>query len=97
MMIITQDTFSDFKIEKTLGIVFGNTVRTRHAGSHFLAGLREIFGGEVSGYTLLLKEAREEAFSRLIDSAKKLGADGLVGVRFSTSSIASGASEILAV
>lgn len=75
MFITTQDAFADHEIEKTLGIVFGSTVRTRHLGSHFLAGIREIIGGEVSSYTILLQQAREEAFSRLIESAKNLGAN----------------------
>lgn len=95
MFITTQDNFSDHQISKTLGVIFGNTVRTRHIGAHFMAGLREIFGGEISGYTQLLTEAREEALQRLIQSAKSVNADGIVAIRFSTSSIANGASELL--
>lgn len=96
MHITTQDQFSDFEIEKTLGVIFGNTVRTRHVGTHFLASLMNIFGGEISGYTKLLTDARQEALNRLIGAAKDSGANGIVAVRFSTSSIAGGASEILA-
>lgn len=95
MFMTTQDNFMDHEISKTLGVVFGSTVRTRHMGTHFLAGFREIIGGEISGYTQLLTEARMEAFNRMIKNAESMGADGIVAIRFSTSSIASGASEIL--
>ena len=95
MILTTQDNFADYKIAKTLSIIFGSTVRTRHLGTHFMAGVKELFGGEISGYTDLLVSAREEALERLIKSANNLNADGIVAIRFSTSSIASGASEIL--
>jgi uncharacterized protein YbjQ (UPF0145 family) len=95
MLLTTQDKFADYEITKTLGIVFGSTVRTKHVGTDFMAGLRGLFGGEISGYTELLVSAREEAYNRLIESAKKLNADGVVAIRFSTSSISNGASEIL--
>lgn len=97
MLLTTQDHFSDVKISKTLGLVSGNTVRTRHAGTHFLAGLKELIGGEITGYTQLLSEARQEALDRMIEAAKAQGADGVVAIRFSTSSIANGASEMLVV
>lgn len=95
MILTTQDNLADYSITKTLGIIFGSTVRTRHVGTHFMAGLKEFFGGEISGYTELLISAREQALERLIKSAKNLNANGIVAIRFSTSSIASGASEIL--
>lgn len=95
MLMTTQDNFKDHDISKTIGIVFGNTVRTRHVGTHFLAGLKEVFGGEIHGYTQLLTDARMEAYDRMIENAKSMGADAIVAIRFSTSSIANGASEIL--
>jgi len=76
------------------GVVSGSTVRAKHVGRDLMAGLKNIVGGELKGYTELLIEAREEAFSRMKDQAKQLGANAIVNVRFSTSSVASGASEI---
>lgn len=95
MLLTTQDNFADHVIVKTLGIASGNIVRTRHAGVHWLAFWREIFGGEIRGYTTLLTESRSDALNRLIEDAKSQGANGIVAIRFSTSSIANGASEIL--
>lgn len=76
------------------GVVSGSTVRAKHAGRDIMASLKNIIGGELKGYTELLNEAREEAFSRMQDQAKQLGANAIVNVRFSTSSVAAGASEI---
>jgi len=76
------------------GVVSGSTVRAKHVGRDLMAGLKNIVGGELKGYTELLIEAREEAFSRMKDQAKQLGANAIVNVRFSTSSVAAGASEI---
>lgn len=96
MKLTTQNQFADHKIQKTLGLVMGNTVRTRHIGSNFLAGLLGIVAGEVAGYTQLLSEAREEATNRLIQSATDLGADGIVGVRYTIANVMDGMIEILA-
>ena len=95
MLITTQDTFEDHKISETLGIVRGNTIRARHIGKDILAGLRTIVGGEITEYTKMLAESREQAIDRMIAEAKSKGADAIVGVRFTTSSVMQGAAELL--
>jgi uncharacterized protein YbjQ (UPF0145 family) len=84
------------RISQHLGMVQGNTVRTKHVGRDFMAGLKNIFGGELVGYTELLSEAREEAVSRMLEQAKALGANAVINVRFSTSSVTAGAAELFA-
>jgi uncharacterized protein YbjQ (UPF0145 family) len=94
MLLTTQDNFSNYEIVKTLGIVRGNTVRARHAGKDILAGFRNIVGGEIEEYTKLLAESREQSIDRMIEAAKNLGADGIVCIRFTTSSIMQAAAEM---
>jgi len=96
MLLTTQNLFSEYEITQTLGLVKGNTVRARHVGKDMMAVFRNIVGGEVDEYTKLLSESREQAIDRMIVNAKMLGADGIVGIRFTTSSIMQAASEILA-
>ncbi len=96
MLITTQSKFEDFQIVQTLGLVRGNTVRSRHIGRDILAGLRSVVGGEIVEYTQMLAEAREQALDRMKAEASKLGADGVVGVRFVTSTILGNAAELLA-
>ena len=81
-------------IQKHFGIVSGNTIRAKHIGRDMMAGLKNIFGGELKGYTELLNESREEATNRMIECAQQLGANAIVNVRYATSSIAAGAAEI---
>ena len=76
------------------GIVSGSTVRAKHVGRDIMAGLKNIFGGELKGYTELLGESREEAIERMKGQAQQMGANAIVNVRFSTSSVAAGAAEI---
>ncbi|MBT9520251.1 MAG: YbjQ family protein [Dechloromonas sp.] len=96
-MIVTNiETVPGQTIVKHLGLVSGNTVRSKHAGRDLMAGLKNIFGGELKGYTELLTESREEAVQRMIDQAKAVGANAIVNVRFSTSSVAAGAAELYA-
>jgi uncharacterized protein YbjQ (UPF0145 family) len=96
-MIITNiETIPDKTIVKHLGMVQGNTVRTKHVGRDLLAGLKNIVGGELTGYTELLSEAREEAVSRMLKQAETVGANAVVNVRFSTSSVTAGAAELFA-
>lgn len=78
------------------GLVQGNTIRAKHVGRDIMAGFKNIFGGELKGYTELLQESREEATSRMISQARMLGANAIVNVRFATSSIAAGAAELFA-
>ncbi|MFT7405354.1 YbjQ family protein [Zhongshania sp.] len=84
------------RVTQHLGLVLGSTVRAKHAGKDIMAGLKNIFGGELTGYTELLSEARKEATDRMTEQAKAIGANAVVNVRYSTSSITAGASEILA-
>ena len=96
MLITTQDVFSDHKIFETLGLVKGNTIRARHVGKDILAMLRAIVGGEITEYTKMIAESREQALDRMIADAKTLGADGIVCVRFTTSAVVQGSAELLA-
>jgi len=84
------------KVIKHLGMVQGNTVRAKHAGKDIMAGFKNIFGGELVSYTELLTEAREEATQRMLEQAKAMGANAVINVRFSTSSITAGAAELFA-
>lgn len=96
MIIATTETIANKEIKETLGIARGSTVRARNIGRDFFAGLKNIVGGEISEYTKLLASAREEALQRMIDDAKRMGADAIVNVRFTTSNVMQGAAEILA-
>jgi len=96
MIITTQDYLADYEITETLGMVKGNTIRARHVGKDILAGLRMIVGGEITEYTKMLAESREQALDRMIEDAKEKGADGIVCVRFTTSTVMRGAAELLA-
>ena len=95
MIVVTTDKVDGKKTVKTFGLVRGNTIRARHIGRDFLAGLRKIIGGEIKGYTDLMTEAREEAIERMVESATAMGANAVVGVRLATSMIMQQASEVL--
>jgi len=82
------------RITKHLGMVQGNTVRTKHLGRDIMAGLKNIVGGELVGYTELLNDARQEATDRMIEQARSIGANAVLNVRFSTSSVSAGAAEL---
>jgi len=94
MLISNMEVVPGKKIISHLGLVQGSTVRAKHAGRDIMAGLKNIFGGELKGYTELLAESRDEAIERLKEQAQAIGANAVINVRFSTSSIAAGASEI---
>ncbi len=96
MMLVSCGTLEDKKVVKTLGLVRGNTIRSRNMGRDILAGLKNLVGGEIEEYTKLMAEAREQALDRMVAEAKTLGANAVISVRFSTSEIMSAASEILA-
>lgn len=96
MLITTQDEFADYEIVETLGLVRGNTIRARHLGKDILAGLRTLVGGEIVEYTKMLAESREQAIDRMVAEAKRLGAEGIVCLRFTTSPVMQGAAELLA-
>jgi len=96
MLITTQDDFADYEIAETLGLVKGNTIRARHIGKDIMASLRTLVGGEITEYTKMLAESREQALDRLIADAESKGADGIVCLRFTTSAVMAGAAELLA-
>ena len=81
---------------KTIGLVRGNTIRARHIGKDIMAAFRGIVGGEVSEYTKLLAESREQALDRMVEHARSVGANAIISVRFETSMIAQGSAELLA-
>lgn len=96
-MILTNiDSVPGRRVVEHLGLVQGSTIRAKHLGRDFAAGLKNIVGGELKGYTELLQESRAEATNRMIAQAEALGANAVLNVRFTTSSVAQGASEILA-
>jgi uncharacterized protein YbjQ (UPF0145 family) len=96
MMIYTTEQIAGKRITETLGLVSGSTIRARHIGQDIIAVLRNIVGGEIKEYTVMLAQAREEALQRMIDQAEKIEASAVVGVRLSTSTVTSGAAEIVA-
>ena len=96
ILISNLDYVPGRRIGRHLGMVQGNTVRAKHVGKDFLAGLKNIVGGELKSYTELMQEARDEAVERMIAEARSMGANAVLNVRFATTSIAVGAAEILA-
>ncbi len=95
MLLTTQDRFDDREIAQTFGMVRGNTIRARHMGKDILAMFRSVVGGEVTEYTKMMAEAREQALDRMIANAKELGADAIVAIRFTSATVMSGAAEIV--
>jgi uncharacterized protein YbjQ (UPF0145 family) len=94
MLLTTLEYVPGKNISKHLGLVQGSTVRAKHVGRDFMAGIKNIFGGELKGYTELLHESREEAIDRMRQQAKSIGANAILNIRFSTSTITQGASEL---
>ncbi len=94
MLISNMEIIPGKQIQKHLGLVQGSSVRAKHVGRDIMASLKNIFGGELKGYTELLQESREEAMNRMEQQAKGVGANAILNVRFSTSSVAQGAAEI---
>ncbi len=95
-MITNMETVPGKTIIKHFGLVQGNTIRAKHVGRDIMAGLKNIFGGELTGYTELLSESRQEATDRMVKQAQTLGANAVLNVRFSTSSVTQGAAELYA-
>ncbi len=96
MIMSTTETIEVKKIVKQLGLVKGNTIRARHIGRDIMAGLRNVVGGEITDYTKMMAESREQSLDRMIEDAQNLGANAIVGVKFATSMVMQSASEILA-
>lgn len=96
MIVVNTETVPGREIDEALGLVRGSTIRAKHVGKDIMAGLRHMVGGELTEYTEMIAEAREEAMNRMIAEAEKLRADAVVNVRLTTSAVTSGAAEILA-
>lgn len=96
MIVVNTEFIPGKRIVEIKGLVQGNTVRAKHVGKDIAAGLKNIVGGELKGYTELLVESRREALSRMLAQAQELGANAVLNVRFATSSITSGAAELYA-
>lgn len=96
MLLSNTEYIPGYVISRHLGLVQGSTVRAKHAGKDILAGLKNIVGGELKAYTELLNESRQEALERMQRQASGIGANAVINIRFSTSNITAGASEILA-
>jgi len=94
MIIVNTETVPGHDVVELKGLVQGNTIRAKHVGRDIAAGLKNMVGGELKGYTELLTEARRQAMERMMDQADQLGANAIVNVRFSTSSVAGGAAEL---
>lgn len=96
MILTTSEKISGRKTVKTFGLVRGNTIRARHVGRDIMAAFRNLIGGEIMEYTKLMGESREQAIDRMVQEAERMGANAVVGLRFSTSMIMGGAAELLA-
>ena len=95
MLLATTDTICGKTVCKHLGLVRGNTIRARHIGRDIMAKVKNVVGGEISDYTKLMGESREQAIDRMVAEAKDLGANAIIAIRFSTSEVMDSAAEIL--
>ena len=95
MIVATSHTIAGRQIKATLGVVRGNTIRARHIGKDIKAVFRNVIGGEITEYTKLMAESREQAIDRMLQNAEEMGANAVIGMRFMTSMIMGGAAEIL--
>jgi len=96
MIVVSDNTIAGMRVVRTLGLVRGNTIRARHLGKDLMAVLRNMVGGEVSEYTKMMAEAREQALDRMVEEAEELGANAIIVTRFATSMLMQGAAELLA-
>lgn len=96
MIITTSSQVEGKTIARTIGLVKGSTIRARHVGRDIMAGLRGLVGGEITEYTKMMAEAREQAIQRMVEDAEQQGANAVIGMRFTTSMVMTNASEILA-
>ena len=94
MIVTTQDKVENRTISQTLGVVSGQSIRARHVGKDILAGLRNLVGGEITEYSKLMAESRQQAMDRMVKAAQEKGADAIVVIRFTTAMLQAGASEI---
>lgn len=96
MILTNVEVVPGKSIVEHYGLVAGSTIRAKHVGRDLMASLKNLVGGELKGYTQLMQESRQQAVERMIDQAEQLGANAIVNVRFSTSSVAQGAAELYA-
>jgi len=96
MIVVTAEGITGKKVVRTLGLVRGNTIRARHVGKDIMAVFRNMVGGEISEYTKMMGEAREQSLDRMVEEAEELDANAIIGVRFMTSMLMQGAAELLA-
>jgi len=96
MIVVNTESVTGREIESHLGLVMGNTIRSKNVGKDIGAGLKNLVGGELRSYTKMLTEARKEALDRMSEEAEAVGADAVINVRFTTSQITGGAAELLA-
>jgi uncharacterized protein YbjQ (UPF0145 family) len=96
MITVTTDYVPGYEVREALGVVRGSTIRAKHLGKDFMAGLRSLVGGEIKEYTEMLLEARSESMRRMEAQAEELGADAVINLRYMTSQVMTGAAELLA-
>ena len=96
MLLVSIDNIPGEKIKEALGIVKGQTVQSKNIGRDFMAGMKTIVGGEIAGYTEMIKSARQIATKRMVEEAEELGADAIVGIKYGSSQVMNGAAEIIA-
>lgn len=96
MIVVNTETIAGYTVREVKGLVQGNTIRAKHLGRDVAAGLKNLVGGELTGYTELLIEARRQALERMLAQAEQLGANAVVNVRFTTSAVTQGAAELYA-
>ena len=96
MILTNVESIPGHTITEHYGLVQGSTIRAKHVGRDLMAGLKNIVGGELKGYTELMMEAHQEATNRMIEQAQQLGANAIINVRFTTTSVTQGAAEMLA-
>lgn len=95
MLLVTTDGIEGRQIKESLGVVKGEIVQSKNLGRDFMAGMKTIVGGEIKGYTEMIREARQIATKRMVDEASSLGADAVVGIRYGSSAVMQGAAEII--
>ena len=96
MIVVTTENIPGYRVTRVVGLVRGNTIRARNIGRDIMAGFRNVVGGEISEYTKLMGESREQAIDRMVAEAESLGANAVVMMRMTTAEVMSGASELLA-
>ena len=96
MLLVSTETIAGKEIVESLGVVKGEIVQSKHIGRDFMAGMKTIVGGEIKGYTEMIRDARQIATDRMIAEAESLGADAIVGVKYGSSAVMQGAAEIIA-